>query len=132
MPDDEKSDKPWVVRDVPALTRTLVKGYAGNHNLTMAQALQLLISRGIAAGITITHDPALGVLRDMPDKVLAELVRRVGEEIQRRNSLSPEERLAEEAERLRSLSLAQGAPSTDDVDVKKLMLGFLRETDNEE
>ncbi len=130
--DDEKADKPWVVRDVPALTRRMVKGYAGTHQLTMAQALQLLVSRGVAAGITTTRDPALGVLRDMPNTVLAELVNRVAEELRRRNAQSPEERRAEEAERLRALTLAQGASNADDVDLKKLMAEFLRAIDTEE
>lgn len=123
MPDEQT---PWVVKGVPDLTRRMVKGYAALNHLTMAQAVQLLVSRGIAAGITATHDPALGVLRDMPDQVLAELVNRVAEETQRRNSMSMEDRLAEEAQRLRSIGLEQAEPSIGDIDVKKLMAEFLR------
>lgn len=125
----EDTNKPWMIRDVPELTRRTVKVYAAMNQLTIAQAIQLLVSRGIAAGITTTHDPALGVLRDMPDKMLAELVKRVAEEAQRRNSMSPEDRLAEEAQRLRSIGLEQADPSVGDIDVKKLMAEFLRSTE---
>ena len=125
----DEANKPWLIRDVPELTRRMVKGYAALNHLTMAQAIQLLVSRGIAAGITATHEPAFGVLRDMPDKMLAELVKRVVEEGQRRNSLSPEDRLAEEAQRLRSIGLEQAEPSGGDIDVKKLMAEFLRSTE---
>jgi hypothetical protein len=99
--DDDKTNKPWLVRDVPELTRRMVKGYAGMNHLTMAQAIQLLVSRGIAAGISVTHEPAYGVLRDMP----------------------------EEAERLRSIGLGQVEPSGGDVDMKKMMAEFLRATE---
>jgi hypothetical protein len=126
MPDEQS---PWVVKGVPELTRRMVKGYAALNHLTMAQAIQLLVSRGLAAGITPTHDPALGVLRDMPEQVLAELVKRVAEETQRRNSMPPEDRLAEEAERLRSIGLGQVEPSVGDVDMNKMMAEFLRSTE---
>ncbi len=127
--DDDKTNKPWLVRDVPELTRRMVKGYAGMNHLTMAQAIQLLVSRGIAAGISVTHEPAYGVLRDMPDEVLAELVNRVTEEDERRRSMPLEDRLAEEAERLRSIGLGQVEPSGGDVDMKKMMAEFLRATE---
>jgi hypothetical protein len=122
---DEQS--PWVVKGVPELTRRTVKGYAALHHLTMAQAVQLLVSRGLAVGIAPTNEPAFGVLRDMPNKLLAELVRRVAEETERRRAMPPEERLAEEAERQRALE--QDHPSAGDVDVRKMMLEFLRETE---
>jgi hypothetical protein len=124
----DRSDKPWVVRDVPELTRQTVKVYAAMNHLTMAQAIQLLVSRGIAAGIRATNEPAYGVLRDMPDKVLAELVKRVAEETERRHSMPPQDRLAEETERLRSIGLGQVEPGAQDTDVKRLFAEFVRGT----
>jgi hypothetical protein len=109
----------------------MVKGYAGSHQLTMGEALQLLVSRGVAAGITTSRDPALGVLRDMPDRVLAELVGRVRQELARRNALSPEERQAEEADRLRAIGAAIVGDSTQEVDLGKLMAEYLRGLDSE-
>lgn len=78
MPSDQT---PWVVKGVPEHIRRTVKSYAVNHDMTMADALQMLVLRGLAVGITTSRDPALGVLRDFPDKVLAAHVQRVVEEI---------------------------------------------------
>lgn len=119
------STTPWVVRDVPEFTRQQVRVYAVTHHMTMAQAIQLLVSRGVATGITQSSDPALGVVRDMPDKVLAELARRVVEETERRRSLPLEQKQAEEDERLRAVLLAQVEQSGGNTDIKKLMAEFL-------
>jgi hypothetical protein len=104
----------------------MVKGYAALKDLTVAEALQLLISRGIAVGVMVPRDPALGVLRDMPDPVLAELVKRVAEETARRNALSTVDQQKEEAERLNSIGLGQPQLSAQDVELNKLMAEFLR------
>jgi hypothetical protein len=46
MSGPDRSDKPWVVRDVPEDTRRQVKAYAAMHGLTMAQAIENLITAG--------------------------------------------------------------------------------------
>ena len=71
MAKNDKKEKFWAVRDVPEHVRRTVKSYAVNHGMSMADALELLILRGMAVDITTARDPALGVLRDFPDTVLA-------------------------------------------------------------
>lgn len=129
---EPRSDKPWVVRDVPEHVRRTVKSYAVSHGMTMADALELLILRGVAADITTARDPALGVLRDFPDKVLAAHVQRVLEEIERRNALSPKERALEEAERVRITKLAAADPNLADGDAHKLMAEYLHNIESEQ
>lgn len=126
MPSEET---PWVVKGVPEFTRHTVKVYAAINRLTMGQTIQVLIARGIAAGIPATQEPAYGVLRDMPDKVLAELINRVAEEAERRRSMPLNDRMAEEVQRLRSIGLEQMEPSVQDIDVKKMFAEFLLGTE---
>jgi hypothetical protein len=129
-------ETPWVVKGVSDYTRQLVKMYAAANNMKMAEALQLLVSRGVAAGLRPTNNSAQGVLRDMPDEVFEQLIKRVAEETERRHSLSPEQQQAEEAGRLRSLrqsqpTPSQAKPSDGDVDLQDLMRQFVRRGEDE-
>ena len=124
---DNRKEKFWAIRDVPEHVRRVVKSYAANHGLSMADALELLVLRGAAIGVSNARDPALGVLRDFPDKILAAHVQRVLDEITRRNALSPEERVREETERLRTIQVAAADPSVEAGDAYKLMAEYLRD-----
>jgi hypothetical protein len=42
-------ETPWVVRDVPGQTRRLVKIFAAEQNLTMAQAIERLVNIALAS-----------------------------------------------------------------------------------
>ncbi len=131
MAGNDKNEKFWAIRDVPEHVRRTVKSYAVNHDMTMADALELLILRGVAADITTARDPSLGVLHDFPDKVLAKHVQRVLAEIERRNAQSPEEHALEEAERVRIVKLAAADPNLADSDAHKLMAEYLRNIESE-
>lgn len=45
--ENEKPEKPWVVRDVPEETRRDVKAYAAKQGVSMAEALEELVRRAL-------------------------------------------------------------------------------------
>ena len=47
MDKTDKGEKPWVVRDVPARTRKLVKLYAVDHGITMGEAIEQLVDTAL-------------------------------------------------------------------------------------
>jgi hypothetical protein len=78
----DKSDKPWVVRDVPEHTRREVKLYAVQHDMTMARALEAIVE-----SVHRRHDrQLLDALLELHRRVLADDIagaRREAEDVQR-------------------------------------------------